>query len=101
MTSKLFTFKIFSICCYLFILFWGEGWDWVLNSELHTFAKNALYHLSCTSSPFCSGYFGGGISETISLGWPQSVILPISASQVARITGTSHQYWIRRIYEQK
>jgi hypothetical protein len=23
-------------------------------------AKQALYRLSCTSSPFCSGYFGGG-----------------------------------------
>jgi hypothetical protein len=29
-------------------------------------AKQALYHL--TSSPFCSGYFGDGVSRTISLG---------------------------------
>jgi hypothetical protein len=28
--------------------------------------------------------------QTVCLSWPQSVILPISASQVARITGMSH-----------
>jgi hypothetical protein len=40
---------------------------------------------------FCSGYFGDGILWTVSPGWPQTAILPISASQIARITGTSHQ----------
>jgi hypothetical protein len=34
---------------------------------------------------------GDGVSWTICLGWPQILILPISASQVARITGSSHQ----------
>jgi hypothetical protein len=29
---------------------------------------------------------------TIFLGWPQTLILPISASQVGRITGVSHQH---------
>jgi hypothetical protein len=32
-----------------------------------------------------------GVSKTISLGWPQTVILQISTSQIARITGMSHQ----------
>jgi hypothetical protein len=32
------------------------------------------------------------ISWTICLGWPWVVILLISASQVARITGVSHQH---------
>jgi hypothetical protein len=33
------------------------------------------------SSPFCSGYFGDRASQTICLGWPQTSILPISASK--------------------
>jgi hypothetical protein len=52
--------------------------------------KQALYHLSHFSSPFCSGYFGDGVLQTPR--WPQTAILPISASQVARITGVSHQH---------
>jgi hypothetical protein len=56
-------------------------------------AKLMLYHLSHTYSSFCSGYFGDGVSRTICLGWPQTLILPISASQVAKITcvSPSHQ----------
>jgi hypothetical protein len=42
--------------------------------------------LSHISSPFCAGYFGDGVSQTIFLGW-----IPISAFQVARITGVSHR----------
>jgi hypothetical protein len=53
-------------------------------------ANQALYCLSHTSSPFCSGYFGDGVSWTICPGWPCTAILPMSASQAARITGTSH-----------
>jgi hypothetical protein len=48
--------------------------------------------LSHTSNPFCSGYFGDGVSVTISLGWPETSILLISASQVARVSGVSHQH---------
>jgi hypothetical protein len=33
-----------------------------------------------------------GVSRTIYPRWPQTVILPISASQVARITDVSFQY---------
>jgi hypothetical protein len=47
--------------------------------------------LSHTSSPLCYGYFDG-VSQTICLGWPQNLILSISASWIARITGVSHQY---------
>jgi hypothetical protein len=38
------------------------------------------------------GYFGDGFSQTICPGWPGTSILPISSSQVARITGMSHQH---------
>jgi hypothetical protein len=30
--------------------------------------------------------------------WPQTMILPISASQAARITGTSHQCLVGKLY---
>jgi hypothetical protein len=45
--------------------------------------------LSHTSSPFCSGYFGDQVSGTICLGWPPTMILLISAFQVARMIGVS------------
>jgi hypothetical protein len=32
-------------------------------------AKQALYHVSHTFSPFCSGYFGNVVSLTICPGW--------------------------------
>jgi hypothetical protein len=35
-----------------------------------TLAKQALYYLSHTPSPFCSGYFGDGVLQTTGLGWP-------------------------------
>jgi hypothetical protein len=51
-----------------------------------------LYHLTHTHtpSPLYSGYFGDRVSQTICLGWPQAMILQISASQLARIIGMSH-----------
>jgi hypothetical protein len=36
------------------------------------------------------GHFGDGFSQNIYPGWSQTLILLISASQVARITGMSH-----------
>jgi hypothetical protein len=51
------------------------------------FAKWVLCHLSHSSSPFCSGYFGDVISQTICNDWSQTVILQISVSHVARTTG--------------
>jgi hypothetical protein len=95
----------------------------VLEFELRT--KQALYHLSHTSS---SGHFFVtwttillfaflcAISVMICthqhtqllvemkspklfcLGWPQITILPISASQVARITGLSHWFLAKDIF---
>jgi hypothetical protein len=48
------------------------------------------------SSPFCSGYFALVIivHGTICLGLPWIVILPISASLVARIRGVSHWHLV-------
>jgi hypothetical protein len=50
--------------------------------------------LSHSTSPFfffCEGFFEIGSHGTTCLGWLQTVILLISASWVARITGVSHQ----------
>jgi hypothetical protein len=56
------------------------------------FAKQALYCLSRTSSPFSSGYFADGDLENYLPGLASIIaILLISASQVARITGMSHR----------
>jgi hypothetical protein len=54
-----------------------------------THVLHFLYHLSHTSTPFCSGYFGDGSSWTICLGWPWTVTLPISTFQIPRITTMS------------
>jgi hypothetical protein len=62
-------------------LFW---WDWGF-----VLAKQVLYCLNHDFRPFCSGYFGDGILRTVCLGWPQTAILLISNSQIARITGVS------------
>jgi hypothetical protein len=67
---------------WLFFFFGGIG-VWTQGFAL---AKQALYYLSHTFSPFCSGYFGDGVSWAICLGCS----LLISSSQVARITGMSH-----------
>jgi hypothetical protein len=50
--------------------------------------------LSHISSPFLSWY---GVSWNICLGLPQTMILPILASQIARITGMSH--WCPELQE--
>jgi hypothetical protein len=75
-----------SASLYLFIIYW---WDCGLTSGLWACKASALL-LSHTSSPFFSGYFGDGILRIICLGWLQTVILPISASQVARITDVTN-----------
>jgi hypothetical protein len=59
-----------------------------------TLAKQVLYRLSHTSSPFCSGYFGDGglmnyLPRLASTYHPPDLL--ISASQVAKITDVSHQ----------
>jgi hypothetical protein len=45
---------------------------------------------------FCVGYFQNRVSWTICPGWLQTLILLISASHVARITGMSHWYSAKR-----
>jgi hypothetical protein len=50
-----------------------------------------------TTPPACSGYFGGGVLQTISLSWCQTTILLISASQITRVTNINqwHQVQVR------
>jgi hypothetical protein len=38
------------------------------------------------------------LSWTICWGWLWTTILPISASQVARITGVSHRAWLKMFF---
>jgi hypothetical protein len=71
-------------------LFLYGGWVWDLNLGLHACKVGALPPESA-SSPFCSGYFGVGDLSTICLSWAWTVVYPISASQVARVVGMSHQ----------
>jgi hypothetical protein len=52
--------------------------------------RTSCYCLSHTSSPFCSGYFGDGCIVNYLPGLASNCDLPISASQVARITGVIH-----------
>jgi hypothetical protein len=72
---------------FLLFFFWQNGG---LNSGLC--ACKTLYCLSHATSPFCSSCFGDGVLPTICLGWTWSKNLPISASQVPKITGVSHQH---------
>jgi hypothetical protein len=72
---------------YFFQLFFK--WDWVLNSGLHICKASALLLEPHLQSLF-SGYFRDRTLRTICLAWLQTTILPISASQVARVTGVSH-----------
>jgi hypothetical protein len=65
-------------------------WDG-LNLNL-CFAKQALYCLNNISSPFCSCHVGDGGLMKFCPGWSWTSMSPISASQVARITGISHQH---------
>jgi hypothetical protein len=79
----------------LLFCFWGVFvclfvlWDWVWTQGF-ALAK-VLYHLSCTSCLFCSDYFGDGVLWTVCPGWPQTLVLLISAFQVARISVVSHR----------
>jgi hypothetical protein len=53
-------------------------------------AKQVLYHLTQTSSPFWSDYFGDRGLMNYFPRLALNLLLPISASKVARITGVSH-----------
>jgi hypothetical protein len=58
----------------------------VLGFELRT------YTFSHFISPFFWWFFQDRVSQTICLAWLGTVILLISASWIARITGMSHQH---------
>jgi hypothetical protein len=78
--------------CFLLFCFGDTG----VSPQGYTLAKQALtkqalYNLIHTSSPFWHAYFGDGVSQTICPGWPRTAVIPISVSQVARITGMSQQ----------
>jgi hypothetical protein len=50
---------------------------------------------------FLSGYFEDIVSQTICLGWPWTVVLPISASQVAKMTDMNHRCLAIQLFEVK
>jgi hypothetical protein len=54
------------------------------------FAKQVLYHFSYTSSPLCFGCFGDGSLSNYLSGLTLTSDLPLSAYQVAGISGMNH-----------
>jgi hypothetical protein len=84
-----------NVFLFTFSIFFFRGWDWGLNSGVHTCkagtGKEALYSLNHASSSFCSGYFRDGVSRTICLDCPRTTIF-LKCSQVARITGMGHKH---------
>jgi hypothetical protein len=54
-------------------------------------AKQVIYRLNYTSTHFSLIILEMGVSPSICLGWPSTMFLLISASQVERIIGMSHQ----------
>jgi hypothetical protein len=72
-----------------FFFFCGTG---VWTQGFHT-SKAGTLPLKCTLIHFALAVMElGGVSWTISLGWPRAVILPFSASHIAGLTGVSHQH---------
>jgi hypothetical protein len=61
--------------------FWTQGL---------TLARQAYYHLSHATFPFLCWVFSRESHKLFFLGWLWTLILLISASQVARISGVSH-----------
>jgi hypothetical protein len=72
----------------IFFLFWL---DWGLKSGLHPCESRHSTALATPPVHFPLVILEMGVSQTSCLDWPQTEILPISASQEARITGMSHQ----------
>jgi hypothetical protein len=62
-----------------------------LNSGLHTCKVGALMLETHIQYILLWLFWRWGVSQTTCPGWPWTLILLISASQVARITGVSHQ----------
>jgi hypothetical protein len=63
-----------------------------LGFELRASCLQSRYSTTWATTPvhFALVILEMGVSQTISLGWSQTMILLISASQVATITGVSH-----------
>jgi hypothetical protein len=75
-------FSFFFDSSNFFFFFFGGIGIWTPG---FTLAKQVLCGLGHNSSPFWTGYFGSGVSQTICLGCPQTLILPISASEKREI----------------
>jgi hypothetical protein len=56
-----------------------------------TLAMQTLYHLSCSANKFLCWVFFREVLTFFGLGWPRTMIHPISASWVASIKGVSHR----------
>jgi hypothetical protein len=78
---KTLLFFLFCFVCFGNTGCWTQG---------PTLVRQAPYHLS----HFCVGYFWQRVSHTLCSGQPQTSILPVSASQVARSTSLSHSTWL-------
>jgi hypothetical protein len=63
-----------------------------LNSGLHICKTGVLLLEPHLKYIFALGYFGDEVLQTVCQGWPRTMILPISASEIARITGVSHPH---------
>jgi hypothetical protein len=74
------------IYCHSILRIWLLFCESRVWSQGFVLVKQVLYYLSHTSSPFCSGYFRDGVLRAICVGWPWTVILPSSASQVQNLT---------------
>jgi hypothetical protein len=78
---------ISSFLWFLFFFFFWLRLEFELRALLY-------HHSTAWATPpvqFALIIFGDGILGTICPGLPRTVTLPISTSQVARITGVSHQ----------
>jgi hypothetical protein len=68
---------------FIFKIFFFTTGVWIQGLTL---VRQALYHLSHSTSPFCAGFFQDRVSHPICLDRLRTLILLISASWVARIT---------------
>jgi hypothetical protein len=85
-THVFFFFPLMSFLLFVYLFCSTRVWTQGL-----TLTRQAFYHLSHSINPvFCIGYFQDRVSKSICPVWPQTMILLISASWVARITVMNH-----------
>jgi hypothetical protein len=77
-------------CC--FVWCWGSYPRFFVFLYMVLELERGAYTLSHSTSPFCVKYFQDRVSQTVCPAWLRTAILLISASQVARTTGVSHQH---------